>query len=144
MSSTSEILAYRPRNPVKRVVSGKTYNTATATLVAHYETSQDDEKLGRHSDLECEIYRTQGGAFFEVCDEELIDLYAREEDPRGYEPASRTFIQALSRQDLDRLIGGSSGGVDIVLVDDFCIRPKPKQRMTNPRPLRCICGFLHH
>ena len=44
---------------MKRVIEGKTYNTDTATVVARYEYTDDDEY-----EVEATVYVTKGGASF--------------------------------------------------------------------------------
>jgi predicted HicB family RNase H-like nuclease len=80
---------------MKRIIDGKTYNTDTATTVARYEY---EDRNGYET--EATIYVTKGGAFFAVHEWEVPDPNSY----RGEETKTKTYAEALSRAEVDRLV----------------------------------------
>ena len=68
---------------MKRIISGKTYNTLTATVVGRYEQVDPDDKQSR---TECILYVTRGGAFF---------LHVHDQDP--YRRGDRRMVHPITR-----------------------------------------------
>src|SRR5207247_7091838 len=53
-------LSYQRGRPMKRIIGGVTYNTATATVLARSQRHDPQENVER----ELTLYQTSGGAFF--------------------------------------------------------------------------------
>jgi hypothetical protein len=71
---------------MKRIIDGKTYNTDTATLVARYEYSGD-----QNEDTEAKVYVNSGGAFFIVHEWESAKK-------------QKTFFESSTREDIEKLL----------------------------------------
>src|SRR5439155_26623035 len=59
-SDDHHLLSYQRGRPMKRIIGGVTYNTATATVLARSQRHDPQENVER----ELTLYQTSGGAFF--------------------------------------------------------------------------------
>jgi predicted HicB family RNase H-like nuclease len=87
---------------MKRVIEGKSYNTDTAAIVARWSYTDSDDY-----DTEATLYITKGGAFFAVHEWGV---------PRadGLGNDAKVYFEAMSRQEVDRLMERSTSDIEII------------------------------
>lgn len=103
---------------MKRIIDGVTYNTDTSTVVARY--SYDDDQ-GQRNDVT--IYKTRGGAFFEV-------FLWNEFDREWQEYNKKVYFQAISRDYLDQLVQRRD---NLEIIDNSVLADPPEAEATaNP------------
>jgi len=100
----------------KRVINGKTYNTASSTLVARYRYEDDKDYP-----VNASVYQTRGGAFFivhatEIDRDEPLDLH----------------FEAADRDTLERLVEHAD---DLEIIMNACWQSHRKRRRRR-LPLR--------
>ncbi len=125
-----------PNKSMKRVVNGKRYNVATATLIAsdEYWDGNNWERQGRNTFL----YRTRGGAFFTtrlsmwegerdllvpVDEDEAKRLYENDlpEHLMGYEDAFNCIVEEAAAGRPPLYNGKSMKQTQIWLTDDMIV-----------------------
>lgn len=85
---------------MKRIIQGKLYDTRTATHAARYEVEGDEGII-----FECDVYRTPGGAWFEVSEE----TRPGDEDFEG-----RIEVRANTEADIQRLVADSDVAIEVL------------------------------
>jgi hypothetical protein len=97
---------------MKRVIDGVSYNTATATVAARWEFEDENGY-----ENEATLYQTRGGAFFVV--------YVWEVPSRqwGEEPTKKTSFEALSREEVDRIVTKTQ---NLEIIDEKVLEGPPE------------------
>jgi hypothetical protein len=95
---------------MKRILNGVTYNTDTSATVARYSWADTTESSLYPTIKDCVVYRTKGGAFFEV------DSWG----PAGQE---KHLFTALSREDLEHRLMTQD---NVEIVDNSILEDPPE------------------
>ena len=90
---------------MKRILNGVTYNTDTATVVARYEWTDDNQIRN-----DVAVYKTRGGAFFRVYSWHQNDT-------------QRFHFEAITRDELEKLVTATD---NLEIVDRAAIEERPE------------------
>jgi hypothetical protein len=102
---------------MKRVISGKTYDTDTATAVARYENENNNGET-----VECVVYVNKGGVYFET------NAWIQEDD--GGERLEKSSLSPLTSEDIDRLLAGRTV---VEILDEEKLPPPPEASSEDER-----------
>jgi len=89
----------RPREKLKGLVDGKTYNTDTATKVARWDYKDENQY-----DTDVTLYQTNGGAFFAV-----HEWTTQGNQYTGAVSQQKTYWETLTRDEVDKLLMSKDG-----------------------------------
>ena len=95
---------------MKRVIDGKTYNTATSARAARWDYTDD-----RQNEVEATLYQTRGGAFFVVHVWEVRDF---DGDRR-----EKSYAEAMTFDEVRRLVSGAN---DLEILDSRALEEPPE------------------